>query len=254
MLKRKELLLIFIILVAIVAVVVGCTIHLPIASAAEYMKLSKASRIEYAKESYSEFSSNPDKEYEILISFNKANYKEIADLLSGQDNIISAFHCFEANGECAVGGYVECKGKTAEKVIEDYFSSIYNLVVGQIETYDDFVAELKKSYEVENGSISDNSTNDSYDTYGKEVDTSPIEITGEGKEPCMTLEDELRDAEHSLEQFLLQKEAMDNGDFYIYGIRLLMTGAEIEKILSDENVLLVEILNFDNNNLIVPIR
>lgn len=254
MLKRKELLLIFIILVAIVAVALGCTIHLPIASAAEYMKLSKENRMECAKEHYSEFSANPNKEYEILISFNKTNYKEIAELLSGQDNIISAFHCFETEDDCAVGGYVDCKGKTAEKVIDDYFSSIYNLVVGQIESYDDLIAELKKLYEVDNSFATGVSVSIPDETYGKKVDTSSIKITGKGKEPCMTLEDELRDAEHSLKQFLLQKEAMDNGDFYIYGIRLIATGAEIEKLLSDNNVSLVEILNFDNNNLLVPIR
>ena len=40
----------------------------------------------------------------------------------------------------------------------------------------------------------------------------------------------------------------------IYGIRIVMTGAEIDALLSSDTVALVEILNFDNNSLITPIR
>ncbi len=254
MLKKKAPFFILVSVVVIVAVVLAGTLRPMTASAAEYMQLSKESRMEYAQDRYTEFAANPDKEYEILISFNEVPYKEIAALLSGQSNIIAAFHCFEANGECAIGGYTECEGKVAEKVIEDYYSSIYNLVVGQIESYDNFVEELKKSYEVDTDFVADEGANEPDDTYGKKIDTFPVEVNGKSKEPCMTLEDELRDAEHSLTQFVLQKEAMDNGDFYIYGIRLVMTGAEIEELLSSDNVALVEILDFDNNNLITPIR
>lgn len=252
--KKKVPLFIFVSIVAIIAVVLVGTLRPVTASAAKYMQLSKESRVEYAQARYAQFAANPDKEYEILISFNEVPYTEIAALLSGQSNIISAFHCFEADGECAIGSYTECEGKVAAQVIEDYYSSIYNLVVGQIESYDNFVEELKKSYEVDTYFVADEGATKSDDTYGKKIDTSPVEVNGKSKEPCMTLEDELRDAERSLTQFVLQKEAMDNGDFYIYGIRLVMTGAEIEELLSSNTVALVEILDFYNNNLLTPIR
>lgn len=254
MLKRKAPFFILVSVVVIVAVVLAGTLRPMTASAAEYMQLSKESRMEYAQDRYTEFAANPDKEYEILISFNEVPYKEIAALLSGQSNIIAAFHCFEANGECVMGGYTECEGKTAEQVIADYYANIYNLVAGQIESYDDYVRELKKSFgedpefsaDMHTNQVEEEDANNLEGANGKVVDTSPIEIS--------TLEDVLKDAELSLAQFVLQKEAMDNGDFYIYGIRMVMTGAEIDTLLSSDNVALVEILDFDNNNLITPIR
>lgn len=254
MFKKKQSLFVIVSILLVAAIACAVTLRPLKTSAAEYMQLSKENRMKYAQDRYEEFAKNPDEEYEVLISFNNVSYKEIAEILSGQDNILSAFHCFEANGECAVGGYTECEGKNAETVIEDYYSSVYNLVVGHIESYDDFVDELKKSYEVDTNFVSSEKIVDSEEVYGKENDTSPIVIDGEGKEPDMSLEDALRDAEHSLAQFVLQKEAMDQGDFYIYGIRLVMTGAEIEELLSSDIVVLVEILDFDNNNLLTPIR
>lgn len=259
MLKKKAPLFIFVSVVVIVAAVLAGTFR-PI-TASEYMQLSKESRVEYAQERYSQFAENPDKKYEILISFKEVPYAEIATLLSGQSNIISAFHCFEAGGECAVGGYTECEGKTAEQVIKDYYASIYNLVVGQIESYDDYVAALKESFGVDTDFVASgdaNKPNDTFgrdvDTSGKDVDTSSIKISRENKEENTTLETALQDAEHSLSQFVLQREAMDNGNFYIYGIRIVMSGAEIDALLSNKSVALVEILSFDNNNLITPIR
>ena len=228
MLKKKVPLFILLSVIAILLITLACTLRPISVSAAEYMRLSKESRVEYAQDRYAVFAANPNKKYEILISFNEVPYTEIAALLSGQSKVISAFHCFDANGECAMGNYTECEGKAAEQVIEDYYANIHNLVVGQIESYDDYVEALRKSYG---------------------VDTDE-----ESKEPNMALENALRDAERLHAQFVLQKEAMDNGDFYIYGIRIVMTGAEIETLLSSNTVALVEILNFDNNSLITPIR
>lgn len=219
MFKKKQSLFVIVSILLVAAIACAITLRPLKASAAEYMQLSKENRMKYAQDRYEEFAKNPDEEYEVLISFNNVSYKEIAEILSGQDNILSAFHCFEANGECAVGGYTECEGKNAETVIEDYYSSVYNLVVGQIESYDDFVDELKKSYEVDTNFVSSEKMVDSEEVYGKENDTSPIVIDGEGKEPDMSLEDALRDAEHSLAQFVLQKEAMDQGNFYIRRVR-----------------------------------
>lgn len=260
--KKKLPLFIFVSVIAIFAITLACTLRPITASAAEYMQLSKESRVAYAQERYALFTSNPDKKYEIMISFNEVPYTEIAALISDQSTVISAFHCFEANGQCAVGGYTECEGKTAERVISDYYTSIYNLVVGQIESYDDYVRELKKSFGVDSDFSASEGANSSKDTganklegtNGKVVDTSPIEINGKNKKSNTTLEDVLKDAELSLSQFVLQKEAMDKGNFHIYGMRVVMTGSEIDALLSSNTVALVEILNFDNNSLITPIR
>lgn len=240
--------------VAIITLVLAIALRPATAHAAEYMRLSKDDRTKYAQERYTEFSQNANKNFEIMISFNNASYRDIASLLSGEDNIISAFHYFEANGECAIGSYTDCKGKDAERVLDDYYSSIYNLVVGQIENQTDYIEELEKSNEIEPSFIVDDIVNDSTDTFEKELDTSPIIIDDSSDAPDVSLEDELRYAKFSLGQFILQKEAMDNGYFNIYGIRLVMTGAEIERLLYNDTVSLVEILDFDNNNLITPVR
>lgn len=225
--KKNVTFYVLISLVAIATIVLACSVFPLNAKAADYMRLSKENRIEYAQKRYEEFTNNPDKKFEVLISLKEVPYTEISALLSGQGDIISAFHCFEANGECAVGGYTECEGKNAEKVIEDYYANIYNLVAGQVEGYDDYIESLKQSY-----------------GYDEEA----------SKEPNIALETALKDAEHSLAQFVLQKEAMDRGEFYIYGVRLVMTGAEIDKLIASDVVALVEILDFDNDDLLTPIK
>jgi len=256
MITKKVSFLTIVSIVVIIAVLASTFVFMrPVSvSAAEYVRFDKETRVKFAQERYCEFSSNPEKKYEVLVSFKNVPYKEISSLMAGEDNIISAFHCFEANGECAVGGYTECEGKNAERVVEDYYASIYNLISGQIESYDGFVAGLRKSFGFDDGFAEEKQAYDLPDTFGKEIDTSPIIIEDSQKEPDMTIEEALQDASHSLAQFVLQKEAMDNGDFYIYGMRLVMTGSEIEKLLSNDIVTLVEILDFDNNSIITPIK
>ena len=68
------------------------------------------------------------------------------------------------------------------------------------------------------------------------------------------MDEAIASAKNNLDQFKQQKETMDNGKFYIYGLRLVMTGSEIEKLQQAKNVTLVEILDFDNNDIITPLR
>ncbi len=101
--------------------------------------------------------------------------------------------------------------KTIEIILDDYYESIYNMVVGQIDSHDDYVAGLNQMDK-----------------------------------------DALKEAERRLTQLILQKEAMENGDFMISGIRLKATGENISKLLGYEKIALIEILEFDNNSLISP--
>ncbi len=253
--SRKVTLTIIITLIVIIIIGIAASIvsQRP-ASAMEYMQLGRDERIKYAQERYSEFTKKEGQEFEVLVSFKYIPSDDICKLLSTQDNIISAFHCFDLNGECAIGSYTQCKGKDINKVVDDYYSSVYMLVDGQIDSYADYVESLKSSHNINTDFEADERLNEVADTYGKLIDTSPIEVNDEQKKPDMTLEDELRDAEHLLNQFILQKESMENGCFYIYGIRLVMSGADVKALLSNDAVLLIEILDFDNNDLITPIK
>ena len=253
--KKKSTILIATIAIAITLAVTLTTILHPVkASAAEYMKLSIDDRVSRAQSRYSEFAANPKKEYEVLISFKEVPYTRIATLLEEQDHIISAFHCFNSDGNHAYGGYTECENKSGDEVLFDYYASVYNLVVGQIESYVDLVAGLRESYQVPDFSLNAQQEDDCEDFFGKEIDTSPIIIEDQIKEPDVTLEDELIEAEQSFLQFVAQKNAMDNGNFYVYGMRIVMTGEGIEEMLANDWVELIEILDFDNNNVITPIR
>ena len=213
--------------VAIVSIILAYSVFPLYTNASKYMQLSKESRIEYAQKRYEEFTNHPDKEFEVLISFKMTWYSDIIALLSNQGNMITAFYCFERFGEYAGGGYTECEGKDAKQVFENYYDNIYNSVVGQVEFYDEYIESLKESFE-----------------YDEEVSTGPN----------IALETALNDAEQALAQYIAQKEAMEHGGFHIYGVRLVMTGAEIESILRSDLVGLVEILDFDNNDLLTPIK
>ena len=192
------------------------------------MQLSKENRFEYAQKRYEEFTNNPDTEFEVLISFKIARHTDIIALLSDQDNIISVFHCFRYRfGENAGDGYTECEGKDAKQVFENYYDNIYSSVVGQVEFYDEYIESLKESF--------------GYDEEGN-------------TEPNIALETALNDAEKALAQYIMQKEAMELEGFHIYGVRLVMTGAEISELITSDAVALVEILDFDNNDLITPIK
>lgn len=67
------------------------------------------------------------------------------------------------------------------------------------------------------------------------------------------LDEFLQSSEDNLRMLISQREAMDRGEFLVYGMRIVMSGRDIADILDSEYVLAVEILNFDNNNVIVPI-
>ena len=253
--KKKSTILIATIVIAITLAVALTTILWPVeASATGYMKRSITDRISYEQSRYSEFAANPKKEYEVLISFKEVPYTRIATLLAEEDHIISAFHCFYAEGNRAYGGYTECENKRGDEVIHDYYASVYNLVVGQIENYDNLIFELKKSYQVPDFSLNTQHKDEGEKFFGKKIDTSQITIEEPIKDADVTLEDELIEAEQSYFQFVAQKKAMDNGDFHVYGIRIVMTGEAIEEMLAYDLVELIEILDFDNNNVISPLR
>lgn len=199
------------VLFIVAAAVLGFSLLTPAASAAEYMNLSADERVSHAQNRYTEFSDKANKEFEVLITFSSTNADEVVELLKGEDDIIAAFHYFSANGETAAGGYTECSGETIEAIMDDYYRSIYNMVVGQIDSHDEYVA--------------------GFDQEDK---------------------DALKEAEWRLGQMILQKKAMENGDFMISGIRLKATGESISKWLASEKIALVEILEFDNNSFISP--
>ena len=107
MLKRIATLA-FVFSFAIIVIITLTSVYSPVAaSAIEYMHLSAQERIDIAKMRYSEFRANPEKEFEIMLSLEYMPHDEVAALLANENNIITAYHYFEANGECVYGGYNE---------------------------------------------------------------------------------------------------------------------------------------------------
>lgn len=255
------------IIIAVALVLTGAIIAAAIAirgknaSAEEYMSLEDSEREEHARARYNEFSEHPDREFEILISFKDASTADIRALLAGEDEIISAFHCFVMPDDVFAGGYTECGGKTIDEVIDDYFASIYNLVTGQLADHDANVQLIIDSYAVGTEGDGEQGTEPDYDidTHGKDVDMSPLpdeELPEESGEDDLAaaLAEDLAYEEKLFQQLTLQKQSMDNGEFTITGIRLVMTGSEITELLNSSKVGLVEILDFANNNVLSPIQ
>ena len=192
------------ILVVLVAAVCGIAISsvLPVTtSASEYMEMSDDARVMYAQKQYKTILANSQSQ-EILVTFNEATVKEILQILPSDTQTVSVFHYFHADGETVNGAYTNCANKTVEQILKDYFNVIYNMVVGQLE---------------------------SYDASGKDTDSQNYRM------------------------LLRQKEAMENGQFCISGIRIVATAEQVKTILNNEKVFLVEALNFDNNNIISPL-
>ena len=51
-----------------------------------------------------------------------------------------------------------------------------------------------------------------------------------------------------------EKHAMETGQMQINGMKIKGTGSEVLALTKDKNIIAVEILDFDNNNMITPIN
>ena len=225
-------------------------------SAEEYMLQSTQERIEYAQSCYNEFSKNPNKTYTVLVSLDSVTTEEFTQLFAGCGGFTQVYDCItEGVDDPMYGGYLDCEGKTAAQLAADCYADAYSLICARLDSYEQHVAEIRESYSMD--SVDD--LPDDYsptDTFGKDIDTSDIEIPDEFfniDKPEPSLEEDLNELQWFQNYFTAHKLAMEAGNYRLYGVRLALTGAQAQSLLKSSKIRLIEKLPFDRGNLISPL-
>ena len=64
---------------------------------------------------------------------------------------------------------------------------------------------------------------------------------------------EMFELKEKLDFYKAQKQSMDSNSFILTGIRIIAENNSLVEMLSSSEIIAIEILNFDNNDLITPI-
>lgn len=206
------------------------------ASTLEYMKNSPEQRILMANERIENIRNTPDKKSEAMISLMKETlYNDVAALLPENCEIISEFHSYTSSVKTVYGGYYDCANKSIEDIQTDYYDQIYGLVVNGIGEQEKMLDEIESrlvavGIDPETEAVPENTPHD-YDELLKEYKVA--------KEHLIHLQE--------------QKQDMEAGRFYITGIRVKAKNSDLYALAKSGKVLAVEILNFDNNDIITPV-
>lgn len=226
-------------------------------SAEEYMLQSTQERIEYVQSYYNEFSKNPNKTYTVLVSLDSVTTEEFTQLFAGCGGFTQVYDCItEGVDDPMYGGYLDCEGKTAAQIVAECYADTYDSICSELDSYDQQVAEIRKSY-VYDETVEPFVTQPPVDTFGKDIDTSDIEVPGSfysTDDTDFLLTRDLADLQESHDNFVLLKQAMEQGRYRIYGARLTLTGAQAQSLLQSSKVRLVENLANLPENLISPLE
>lgn len=222
--KRITLLLTLFILTIILASV----FNFEKANAADYMKLDYNERIDLAKKEYKCFSRNLDEYTEVLISFtDNIKLKDIDDIISNKFVTISLFHYFVSSKQIITGGYIDCKNKTLNCIQDDYYKDLLFLINDKIETLSNEIRKIEKGH--------------------------LEELEKERCEDQQPLTNKIKMYNENIEMLLLQKEEIINNNISVSGIRLYAKNEDIVVLLNDDSVRLIEVLNFDNPDIVTPL-
>lgn len=241
-------------------------------SALEHMKYSNQERLDLAKYNYDIFKEKPNEKSEVLISFNKnISQYDVPELIPSDCKVIAEFHSFSVNDRTITGKYVNNDGKDILEVQDAYFDEIYQLVVNRknklekkIRNLEEEKAEIKFDLDALNlqtvsttSDVSDMNADKDVAENGKPIqENDKISVPDrqeEYAEYIAEIEKEISAMQKCLKNLILQKESMDKGEFNITGVRILDKNSEIYELTQKSQVKAIEILDFDNNNLIKPI-
>ena len=194
-------------------------------------------RIEYAQSCYKEFSKNPNKTYTVLVSLDSVTTEEFTQLFTGCGGFTQVYDCItEGVDDPMYGGYLDCEGKTAAQLAAECYADTYDSMYD--ETVEPFV------------------TQPPVDTFGKDIDTSDIEVPGSSYSSDDTdfqLAEDLADLQEFHDNFVMLKQAMEQGRYRIYGVKLTLTGAQAQALLQSNKVRLVEKLTILPESSISPL-
>ena len=227
-------------------------------SAEEYMLQGTQERIEYAQSRYKEFSSNPNKTYNVLVSLDSVTTEEFTQLFAGCSGFTQVYDCItEGVDDPMYGGYLDCEGKTAAQLAAECYADTYDSICSELNSYDQQVAEIRDYYNQDLADDVSEGTSSGEDDSSKVIDTSPVDASGlsfiDGQiDPA--LEEDLSDLQEFRSNFISLKTAMEQGRYRIYGVKLTLTGAQAQALLQSNKVRLVEKLTNLPESIISPLE
>ena len=228
--KKRIVVLISLILILLTVFVLWVRFDSKI-SALEYMELDATTRRSYAEKRYNVFEKNLDNYSDVLITTEHKRISCILEKLPEDCKIIRVFHCFSCNGRVMTGGYLDCKSKGKNEIQSSYYDEIHQLLVGAIDN------TKKRLREIDGQILED---------YSGELPTSDVERSNDEEELLIDLESKLKYYEAQLND-------LEENNLQIYGIRIVMKNSDIEKLTHDPDVKLIEIMDFDNNDIVTPL-
>jgi len=230
--KTKKRILVFISLLLILTTVFVLWLSVDSKiSAIEYMKFDKSERKSHAEERYNVFEKNPEDYTDVLITTEHRTINYIFEKLPEDCEIISVYHCFSYSGRVMTGAYLDCKSKGKNEIQSAYYDEIHQLVVGAIHNTKKRLREINEQI---------------LEDYSGELPTSVIERSNDEEELIIDLETKLKYYEAQLND-------LEQNNLQIYGVRIVMKNSDIEKLTCDPDVKLIEIMDFDNNDIITPL-
>lgn len=233
--KSKKKVVIGTSLAAILALIIVSVVvfSLP-ASAAEYMKNTAVQRKELAEARYDELISNPQKESEVLISLKNVNLNQLNDLISDDYEIISVYHYYTDGKKVVTGAYTACSGKKISEIQSAYLSEISGMLESNIQGLTSDIDNYYYQYMLD---------------YSIDVDDfDPLTI-----DPDWAQEESLAELNERLLFNTIHLEKVKGGEIILRGVRVKGLNSDIVKLLDSDNISMIEILDFDNNNLIAPV-
>jgi len=200
-------------------------------SAMEYMKLNATERKSYAEERYNVFEKNPKDYNDVLITTKHKRINYIFDKLPEDCEIISVYHCFTYNGRTMTGAYFDCKSKGKNEIQSAYYDEIHQLVLGAIDNNKKRLREINGQF---------------LEDYSDDLPISVVERSNDEEEL-------LRDLESKLKYYEAQLNDLEENNLQIYGLRIVAKNIDLEKLTHDPDVKIIEIMNFDNNDIVTPL-
>lgn len=226
-------------------------------SAEEYMLQSTQERIEYVQSCYNEFSSNPNKTYTVLVSLDSVTTEEFTQLFADCGNFTQVYYCItEGVDDPMYGGFLDCEGKTAAQLAAECYADTYGSICSELDSYDQQAAEIRKSYMYDE-TVEPFVTQPPVDTFGKDIDTSDIEVPENfysGDDTDFQLARDLADLQEFHDNFVLLKQAMEQGKYRFYGVNLTLTGAQAQTLLRSNKVRLIEDLTNFPESIVSPLE
>ncbi len=204
------------------------------ASAVEYMKNSAQQRLSIAELRYSDLSNNPSEKSEVLISLSNTTLDTVDALLPNGCEIIRVYHFFSDGNKTVTGAYNSCRNKNISDIQKSYFTEIYNMLLSNIEALE----EEKQAM---------------YNQYMLDFSISPNEFDPEDMNKDWVYQGESISEIAARIAFNTEHlERMESVGLDLRGIRIKATNADLLDMLENENVKMIEILDYDNNDIIVP--